>query len=261
MSKQLYIESIIQKKRERVAKNAFDLALLMEQVKEVKERPSFYEALAKEGLSIIGEVKKASPSKGLIKPDFNPLEIAKEYETCVDAVSVLTEQDYFLGDDEYLKQISESIKLPTLCKDFIIDEVQIYRAKLLGASAVLLIAAILSDEELIRFLDIVKSLGMDALVEVHTHEELIRVLSTKARIIGINNRDLKNFETSLEVTKLLRTHIPEDIIVVSESGIHGEEDIKLLSESKVNGVLIGECFMRTDNIQKLAEAFKNAYKG
>lgn len=261
MAERIYLKDIVDKKRTRTKEKRFDIESITISIKDIKARPSFYQALAKEGLSIIGEVKKASPSKGIIKEDFKPLEIAKTYENSVDAISVLTEEDFFLGKDEYLQVISREVKLPTLCKDFIITKEQIYNAKLLGASAVLLIVAILSDEELVDFINTARNLGLDALVEVHTREELDKALQADAKIIGINNRNLETFETDIQVTLNLRPYIPEGIIVISESGIHTKEDIVRLRKAYIDGILVGESFMKSSDINYHAEVFKNAYKG
>jgi indole-3-glycerol phosphate synthase len=258
--KRIYLEDIVAKKKQRIDEKNYSIEVLKKQISQIKERPSFYEALKKEGLSIIGEIKKASPSKGLIKPDFNPLEIAKVYEENVEAISVLTEEDYFLGKDAYLKAVSEQVNLPTLCKDFILDPRQIYNAKALGASCILLIVAILTDDELVDFLAVAESLSIDVLVEVHTLEELKRALKTKAKIIGINNRDLKSFETNVVNTLTLRKHIPDGIVVVSESGIHGINEILQLKEANIDAILVGESFMRTGDIKQHAKELKDAYK-
>lgn len=257
---QVYLEEIVELKKKRVEERAYNLEDLKNKIKQLSLRPSFYEALARKELSIIGEVKKASPSKGLIKPDFKPLEIAKEYEVSVDAISVLTEEQFFMGKDEYLESISSEIALPTLCKDFIISPIQIYNAKSLGASAVLLIVAILTDQQLRQYQELAHNLGLDALVEVHTADEVVRALSAKAKIIGINNRDLKSFKTDIMTTLKLRPLIPEGILVVSESGIDKVEDIKMLRAAKIDAILVGESFMRTEDIVSHAKEFKNAYK-
>ncbi|MCM1299060.1 MAG: indole-3-glycerol phosphate synthase TrpC [Firmicutes bacterium] len=217
----------------------------------------FKKALAKEGLSLICEVKKASPSKGIIAEDFPYLDIAAEYQKAgADAVSVLTEPDFFRGDSNYLKEISEKISLPCIRKDFVISEYQIYEAKILGAAAILLICAILTDEELKRYLDLAHSLGLSALVEAHDKEEAERALRTGAEIIGVNNRDLKTFEVSLSRTEELFKYIPKDKIKVSESGIHTEKDIELVKNCGADAVLIGEAFMRSENKQDLMKRFK-----
>ncbi len=260
MADRIYLKDIVDKKRIRNKEKNFVEKELAMKLDKVEKRPSFYEALAKPGLSIIGEVKKASPSKGVIKECFEPLKIAKIYEEVVDAVSVLTEEDYFLGRDEYLKEISDNIMLPTLCKDFIVCREQILNAKILGASAVLLIVAILSDEELIEFIKLAEQIGLDALVEVHTKQELDRAVNTKARIIGINNRNLETFKTDLHTTIELRSYIPKGTIVVSESGILTQEDIIYLKAAKIDAILVGESFMRADDINAHGEALRNAYR-
>lgn len=207
-----------------------------------------------EGISIIAEVKKASPSKGIIKESFDPLQIAREYsEAGVQAVSVLTEKDFFLGDDEFLVKIRQSFALPVLRKDFIIDLWQIYQSRCLGADAILLIVSILSDEELKKFQIVANILGMQCLVEVHNHRELDRAIDSGAKIIGINNRDLKTFEVDLRTTESLMKYIPHDRAVVSESGIKTAEDMKYLSDLGVDAVLIGETFMRAESIKQKIE--------
>lgn len=260
MAERIYLKDIVHKKQLRLQEKQFNLDTLRTEASNYSaNRPSFYEAIAREGLSIIGEVKKASPSKGIIKEDFNPIEIAKTYEQVVDAISVLTEEDFFLGCDQYLKEISENIHKPTLCKDFIITPEQIYRAKLLGASAVLLIVAILSEEQLRAYMTIAARIGLEVLVEVHTKNELQRALLVEPRIIGINNRNLETFETDLQVTRDLRQLIPKGILVVSESGIQTVEDVQRLKEAHIDGVLVGESFMRADDIKQHAEAIRNGY--
>lgn len=211
---------------------------------------SFKSALAKpDRLSVISEVKKASPSKGLIRPNFDPVKIAKEYETCgADAVSCLTEEHYFQGSSEYFKAIRQAIGLPMIRKDFIIDEYQIYEARLMGADAILLIAAVLGDEKLKRFGDIAHSLGLDILAETHDESELERVLALDFDIIGINNRNLKTFEVTLETTARLAGMIPEGKVIVSESGIRDNTDMKTVRSYGADAVLIGETLMRSGNI-------------
>lgn len=211
---------------------------------------SFKNALAKpDRLSVISEVKKASPSKGLIQPNFDPVKIAKEYETCgADAVSCLTEEHYFQGSSEYFKAIRQAICLPMIRKDFIIDEYQIYEARLMGADAILLIAAVLDDEKLKRFVDTARSLGLDILAETHDESELERVLALDFDIIGINNRNLKTFEVTLETTAKLAGMIPEGKVIVSESGIRDNTDMKTVRSYGADAVLIGETLMRSGNI-------------
>lgn len=216
----------------------------------IRERPAnahtFYQALKKKEMSYICEIKKASPSKGLIDPVFPWMEIAREYEQAgAAAVSCLTEPYYFLGSDRYLKEIAEEVRIPVLRKDFIIDEYMIYQAAALGASAVLLICSLLSDEQLREFRELAESLGMDALVEAHDEEETARAVQSGARIIGVNNRDLKTFQVDMENSIRLRKTVPEDVVFVSESGIQRAEDIRRLYENKVDAVLIGETLMRS----------------
>jgi indole-3-glycerol phosphate synthase len=255
----IYLSEIVNRKKARLIERNFDINSLKEAVKSLPQRPSFYNALSKEGLSIIGEIKKASPSKGLIKEDFQPIELAKEYEQCVDAISVLTEEHYFLGSDDYLEVVSREVSLPTLCKDFIVDPVQIYRAKILGASCILLIVNILTDTELSEFIALAKSLEMDSLVETHTEEEVQRALKVGATIIGINNRNLSTFVTSIEVTKELAQLIPDTCLIVSESGILSPEDVTQLNDVKLDAILVGENFMRSDSIIDCAKDLRRAY--
>ena len=212
----------------------------------------FYTALkSNKDISIIAEVKKASPSKGIIKEDFDPLKIAKEYnEANVQAISVLTERNFFLGDDDYLVRIRQSLSLPVLRKDFLIDIWQVYQSRCLGADAILLIVSLLSDEDLKKFQIVAGILGMQCLVEVHDQEEVERALESGAKIIGINNRDLKTFDVDLKTTEKLMNYIPHDRAVVSESGIRNNEDIKYLRSLGVDAVLIGETFMRAESISE-----------
>lgn len=216
----------------------------------------FEKAMAdKKELNIIAEVKKASPSKGIIKEAFDPIYIAKEYEkNNVSAVSVLTEDKFFKGNNEYLSEIKKITSVPILRKDFIIDSYQIYQSKLLGADAILLIAAILSKDKLIKFQNIAREIELDCLVEVHDETELDMVLNTETKIIGINNRDLKTFKTDIKTTEKLIKLVPKDKIIISESGINTRNDIKFLEGLEVNGVLIGESLMRSKYInEKLDE--------
>lgn len=206
----------------------------------------FEKALAAAGISFICEVKKASPSKGVIAQDFPYLDIAKEYEKSgASAISVLTEPEYFLGSDEYLKEIAEAVAIPVLRKDFTVDAYQIYEAKVLGASAVLLICAILDDEQLTEYLQIAHRLGLSALVEAHDGEEVRRAVKAGARIIGVNNRDLRTFTVDIKNSVSLRDQIPEGTIYVSESGITTAEDVGVLYRNGTNAVLIGETLMHS----------------
>lgn len=203
----------------------------------------------KDKISIIAEIKKASPSKGIIKADFEPVRIAVEYYMAgVDAISVLTESNYFKGQDEHLVKVRQSVPLPVLRKDFIIDVWQIYQSRYIGADAILLIASILTDGELKKFLAVAGILGMQCLVEVHDEKEVERALAAGAKIIGINNRDLRTFDTDLKTTERLKGLIPEDRVVVSESGIRTSGDMKYLKSLGVDAVLIGETFVKAASI-------------
>ncbi|WP_457569990.1 indole-3-glycerol phosphate synthase TrpC [Desulfurobacterium sp.] len=213
----------------------------------------FKKAFPENRINIIAEVKKASPSKGIIKEDFNPVEIAKSYERGgAAAISVLTDVEFFKGSPLYLKEIVETVKIPVLRKDFIIDEFQIYAAKALGASSFLLIVAILDDETLKNFISLGRTLGMEPLVETHSREEVERAIRADAEIIGVNNRDLKTFTVSLSTTENLLPIIKDaGKICITESGIKNKDDIKYLKEKGVDGFLIGETLMRSENPERL----------
>lgn len=205
-------------------------------------------------LTLIAEVKKASPSKGVINDQINPVETALKYQAGgAGAISVLTEEEFFMGNNEYLRDIAKIVNIPILRKDFIIDPYQIYHSKYLGASIILLIAAILDRDKLREYLLIADSLGLDAIVEVHTKEELMIAIEAEARIIGINNRNLKTFEVDLDTTKSLMELMPEDKFVISESGIKTAEDVKFLKNLGVKGILIGETLMRSTDVGKAIE--------
>lgn len=213
---------------------------------EAKEKP----------INIIAEVKKASPSKGLICEKFEPVTIAKAYEAGgAAAISVLTEPSFFLGKNEYLSEIKTEVKLPLLRKDFIIDEIQIFEAKAIGADGILLITAALSDEQLKMYLKRAESLGLDALVETHDEEEVKRALEAGASIIGVNNRNLRNFEVSLETSERLREYIPRDKVFVSESGVHTKEDVLRLRKIGASALLIGEGVIKSENPTATLKAF------
>ena len=215
----------------------------------------FEKALKKTALSFILECKKASPSKGVIAEDFPYLSIAREYEEAgADAISVLTEPKWFLGSDTYLREIAGTVGIPVLRKDFTVDEYMIYEARLLGASCVLLICAILTDEELLRFRKVCDSLELSAIVEAHDEREIERAVKAGARIIGVNNRNLKDFSVDIRNSVNLRSLIPPEILYVAESGIKTAEDIRDLEEAGVNAVLIGESLMRAED--KKAELAK-----
>lgn len=217
----------------------------------------FETALKKPGVSFICEVKKASPSKGVIAGDFPYIDIARDYERAgADAVSVLTEPDYFLGSVDYLSKIREHVSLPLLRKDFIIDDYQLYESKVIGADAVLLICALLDTETIRQYLGICGALGLSALVEAHDEPEVKSALSAGARIIGVNNRDLKTFEVDIMNAVKLRPRVPKDILFVAESGIKTADDIELLRKAGVDAVLIGETLMRSGDKKAVLDALR-----
>lgn len=208
----------------------------------------FEKALAKDGISYICEVKKASPSKGIIAEDFPYVQIAKDYENAgASAISVLTEPKWFKGENKYLEEISQNVKIPLLRKDFTVCEYQIYEAKTIGASAVLLICALLDTNTIRQWIALCDKLGLSALVEAHTKEEVLSAISAGARVIGVNNRNLKDFTVDLSTCTTLRGLVPKDILFVGESGIKTSNDIAQLKKAGVNGVLIGETLMRNPN--------------
>ena len=243
------LAEIAEKTRQRVAeeKKSLPLPQLRAQAEAMDASTGFpfAQALAAPGMSFICEVKKASPSKGLIAPNFPYLDIAKEYQAAgAAAISCLTEPYWFQGSDQYLKEIAQAVTIPVLRKDFTVDEYMIYGAKVLGASAVLLICAILDDGQLKDYLALAHSLGLSALVEAHDETELNRALSAGAGIIGVNNRDLRTFTVDVSNSLRLRKFAPPEVLFVSESGIKTPEDIQKLYDNGTNAVLIGETLMR-----------------
>ena len=252
------LTEITEKTKERLEGKS--LEKIKEQVEELEITRDFpFEAALKDKpIAIISEVKRASPSKGLIAEDFDYLNIAKEYvEAGVSAISVLTEPYFFQGSDNILKEISENVKTPILRKDFTISPYMIYEAKLIGASAILLIVSILDDNQLKEYLELADELGLSSIVETHDEKEIERALNAGARIIGVNNRNLKDFTVDIRNSVNLRKNVPEDIIFISESGIKTPEDVRILKENNVDGVLIGETLMRSDDKKTLIEALKN----
>lgn len=223
----------------------------------------FEVALRKEGMSFICEVKKASPSKGTIAEEFPYLKIAEEYEQAgASALSVLTEPYYFKGSDTFLEEISQKVRIPILRKDFTVDVYMLYQAKIMGAHAVLLICAILNDEELREYMRTAEELGLSVLVEAHTAEEVKRALKCGARILGVNNRDLKTFQVDIHTSERLRSLVPEQVLYVSESGIKTVEDIQRLRKNRTDAVLIGETLMRSTDKRRMLEDFKgDDFKG
>ena len=232
-------------------------------LKEIKRRAlslpkgsfAFENALKKQGLSFICECKKASPSKGLISPEFPYLQIARDYESAgADCISVLTEPKWFLGRDAYLREIADAVSIPCLRKDFTVDDYMLYEAKLLGASAVLLICSILKEEQIQEFIDICDGLGLSALVEAHDENEVRMALRAGARVIGVNNRNLKDFSVDTDNSRRLRELIPREVLFVSESGVRSAGDVARLREMGADAVLIGETLMRaSDKKVKLDE--------
>ena len=217
----------------------------------------FERSLKKDGISFICEVKKASPSKGIIAEDFPYLDIAKEYESAgADCISVLTEPKWFLGRDEYLKEITDNVSTPAIRKDFVVDEYMIYEAKLLGAKAVLLICSILDEEKIRDYKGICDELGLSALVEAHDEYEIKQAITAGARAIGVNNRNLKNFNVDMSNSKKMRSLVPDDIIFVAESGVKDRKDIKALEEINVDAVLIGETLMRAHDKKSMLNSLK-----
>ncbi len=241
------LERIAEKTRERIAEEERKIPLteLKARIKEKAAAPDFAGALKSEGMSFICEVKKASPSKGIIAENFPYLEIAKDYERAgAAAISCLTEPFWFMGADRYVEEIAKEVSIPILRKDFTISEYMVYQARAMGASAVLLICAILSDTELRSFRELSRELGMNALVECHDETEVERALNCGADIVGVNNRDLRTFKVDVNTSLRLRKLVPKDCIYVSESGIKGASDIQRLYENKTDAVLIGETLMR-----------------
>lgn len=254
------LDEIAAKTKERIAerKAKIPLGTLRAQVEAMQLETGFpfEQALRREGMSLICEVKKASPSKGIIAPEFPYVQIAKEYEAAgASAISCLTEPFYFQGRDEYLQEIASQVSIPVLRKDFTVDPYMIYEAKILGASAILLICAILSDKELKEYLTISERLGLSVLVEAHTAEEIERAIESGARIIGVNNRDLKTFQVDITTSMRLREMVPKDYIFVSESGIRDVRDIERLYQNGTDAVLIGEMLMRAEDKGQIINQF------
>lgn len=258
----MILDDIVEERKQQLQREKDDIPF--EEMKEMAENSvrknfGFKEALKKEGLSVIAEVKKASPSKGIIAEKFYPVETAQSYEKAgAAAISCLTEEFYFKGSSKYFADIRAKVQIPMLRKDFVIDEYQIYEAKVLGADAVLLIAAILDEKQLQQFYDLAKSLDMDCLTEVHNQEELKKVISCKCDIIGINNRNLKTFEVDLNTTSKLVNMIPYEAVLISESGMQTKEDLLNVRKQGADGVLIGETLMRSENIEKTMEELRSS---
>lgn len=251
----MYLDRIVETKKQEVAALKRDVGhQRLEREAAAASAPiGFVQALRnrrRNNVGLIAEVKKASPSKGLIRPDFDPVAIARSYEQAgADCLSVLTDRDYFQGGNDVLKLVRETVRLPILRKDFVIDELQLYEARAIGADAVLLIAAILPQDRLRALHAEARGLGMDVLVEVHDAAELERVLELDADLIGVNNRNLHTFVTDLAVTEQLLDRIPAGVIRVSESGLAAAADIHRVVAAGADAVLIGEHFMRQQSIE------------
>jgi len=246
----MILDEIVAYKRKQVEsqKQKIPLYVLEKKVQLMPQCKDFAGVLKGDGIKIIAEIKKASPSKGIINENIVPAEIARLYQKGgADAISVLTEDRYFMGCDGFIQEVKEVASCPVLRKDFIIDEYQLYQSKALGADAVLLIVAIL-DVQIKKFYNLAKFLGLECLVEVHDENELDIALGLGVKVVGINNRDLKNFKVSLKTTEKLINMIPDDVVTVSESGIKSAEDINHLKSLGVDAFLIGETLMRTDDI-------------
>ncbi len=257
------LKKILDKKAEEVARRRLGMTIAnLEEIAGTVERPrGFYNALQSKVLAkkpaIIAEIKKASPSKGVIREDFNPIAIGQDYAMNGAAcLSVLTDKEFFQGSEVYLQMVRERCPLPVLRKDFMIDPYQIYEARALGADCILLIVAALEDSQMHELSDTATKLGMDVLVEVHNAEELQRALTLDTKLIGINNRNLRTFETSLQTTLDLKADIPADRLIITESGIHTHEDVQLMLDNGIYTFLVGEAFMRAESPgQKMKELF------
>ncbi len=254
----MILETIAQANIERYKQS--EQLLPLEQLKEIalslpdKKDFPFEKALSGKGMSFICEVKKASPSKGVIAEDFPYVQIAKDYENAgASAISVLTEPKWFMGRDEYLTEISKAVSLPLLRKDFTVCEYQIYEAKVIGAAAVLFICSLLDTDTIAKWIRLCDSLGLSALVEAHTEQEIQSAIKAGARIIGVNNRNLRDFTVDINNCIRLRELVPRDILFVGESGIKTREDVAALEKSGVNAVLIGETLMKSNNKKQMLD--------
>jgi indole-3-glycerol phosphate synthase len=262
----MFLDRIVATKQQEVAdyKSIFSLEKAELTIANMQPCKGFIKSLTvrkNRTVALIAEVKKASPSKGLIREDFHPVDLALAYERAgADCISVLTDVNYFQGANEYLKQIHQKVHIPLLRKDFTIDEVQVYEARLIGADAILLIAAILTTDQMKHLLHKSQELGLDALVEVHNEQELLRVLELDVQLVGINNRDLHTFATDLSTTERLLSDIPKGITVISESGISELAHIERLQQAGAHGFLIGEHFMRQPHIETAVTSLFGAFR-
>ena len=256
---------ILNRKREEIAERSAVVSIeeLQKQCSKAKAARGFIKALenkiANNQSAVIAEIKKASPSKGVLRESFNPSEIARSYaDHGAACLSVLTDKDYFQGHEDYLKQARAACDLPVIRKDFIIDPYQVYEARAIDADCILLIVAALDDDALHGLYGLAKKLDMDVLIEVHDEQEMKRAIDTNARLVGVNNRNLRTFETDLDTTIRMLSMVNDSHILVTESGIHTSDDVQLMRDNKVHSFLVGEAFMRADNPgEKLAELFFN----
>ena len=261
----MIIDDIIESTKERVAENK-KLHSIEKIAKLAFDKPinfdyPFEKALRKPGLSYIMEVKRATPTKGQITQNFDYKTIAKEYEDIgAAAISVVTEPDFFKGDDDFLAEIARIVKIPVLRNDFIVDEYMVYESKLLGADAIILLCSVLDEITLMRCLNLAERLGMSALVEAHSSMQVKKALRVDAKIIGVNNCDLRTFEIDMKNSIELRSMVSDDIVFVSESGIKTYDDIKVLEENNVNAVLIGETLMKSHDKRKTFEILQGLRK-
>ncbi len=244
------LSEIIAKKRERlVATNEIEIPRLAREARSSANSHALVNALRSDGINVIAEFKRRSPSKGIIRPDADLVQIVKSYEAGgAAAISVLTEEDYFSGSLDDLRTVKATVRLPVLRKDFVVEEYQVYESAVAGADAILLIVAALEDELLLDLRRLAEDeLGLDALVEVHTRDEMRRAVACGAKLVGVNNRDLRTFEVSLETSLALAREAPADVLLVSESGLRTREDLSRLQAAGFHGFLIGETFMRADD--------------
>jgi indole-3-glycerol phosphate synthase len=263
----MILDVIVEDKKKRLPEHKIKISeadMKAQALKSTRKSVSFADALSKKGLSVIGEFKKASPSHGAMDIKVDLEERIRQYNLSVDAISCLTEEDHFYGNVDYLKTIRGLTDLPIIRKDFIIDEYQVYEAKVIGADAILLIAAILDDETFKKLYDLAYSLGLDVLCEVHDEEELKRLLALNVKIIGINNRNLKTFEVTMDTTRKLSKLLPSKFfenggILVSESGVSTDEDILALKQSGADAFLIGTALMESENPEELTKHWKEVY--
>ncbi|MEG8947147.1 indole-3-glycerol phosphate synthase TrpC [Rosettibacter firmus] len=255
-----FLDKILLEKKEEVRnlKQKFTISLFKNEKYFENKTISLFNALKRNNkISLIAEIKKASPSKGILINNFNHIDIAKSYMSCsVEAISILTDRKFFNGDINYLKDIAQFKTVPLLRKDFIIDEIQIYEAKAFGADAILLIAEILSKNQIQELTSVAHECGLEVLLEFHSPSQLDKIDFNKNKIIGINNRNLESFHTDIKTTIQLTKYLPDDVIKVSESGINTDDDITKLKQANVDAVLIGEHFMKSHNLEKSINDFQ-----